>query len=84
MATIEKLKNDLKRRPRSFDWTDMRRVLTSLDYKECARGKTSGSRVRFTHPEFAPIVLHKPHPGNQMKHYAIKLVAEVLEKEGLL
>jgi len=84
MGAIEKLKQDLKGRPRSFTWGDMRRVLLSVGYSECTGGKTSGSRIRFTHPVAAPIVLHKPHPGNEMKHYAIKLVADMLEAEGLL
>ena len=84
MGSIERLKLELKSRPRSFTWQDMRRVLHSVGYSEITGGKTSGSRVRFTHPTAAPIVLHRPHPGNQMKQYAIRLVADTLESEDLL
>ena len=84
MSTIDKLKQDLKGRPRTFNWSDMRRLLLSVGYAENTSGKTSGSRFRFTHKTAVPIVLHKPHPGNDMKQYAVKLVAELLEQEGLL
>ena len=84
MSTIDKLKQKLLSRPKTFDWTDMKRVLASVGYTENTSGKTSGSRIRFTHMIAAPIVLHKPHPGNDMKQYAIKLVADMLEQEGLL
>lgn len=84
MGTLEKLKNELKGRPKSFTWTDLQKVLLGVGYSESSTGKTSGSRVRFIHPSAAPIVLHKPHPGNQMKQYAIKLVVDTLEMEGLL
>ena len=84
MGSVEKLKQALRGRPKTFDWSDLRRVLLSMGYTECLGGKTSGSRVRFTRPSAPPIVLHRPHPGNQMKQYAIKLVVDVLETEGLL
>jgi len=84
MGSIEKLKLELKKRPANFDWTNIRRVLLSVGYSENTGGKTSGSRIRFTHPTAAPIILHKPHPGNQMKQYAIKLVVDMLETEDLL
>jgi len=84
MSTITKLKQDLKTRPKSFDWLDMKRVLSIVGYKENTRGKTSGSRIRFTHDTVVPIVLHKPHPGNDLKQYVVKLVADMLEQEGLL
>jgi len=84
MSTIEKLKLNLKNRPKTFEWSDMTRVLSSFGYAESTCGKTSGSRVRFTHKTAVPIVLHKPHPGNEMKRYMVKLVADMLESEGLL
>ena len=84
MSTIEKLRENLKSRPKVFDWSDMTRVLLSLGYTERVGGKTSGSRVRFIHKTAAPIVLHRPHPGNEMKQYMVKFVADMLEGEGLL
>jgi len=84
MGSIEKLRIELKSRPNSFSWTDLRRILFNVGYSEKTHGKTSGSRVKFVHPTAAPIVLHKPHPGNQMKQYAVNLVVDMLEREGLL
>lgn len=82
--TIDKLKLELRSRPKSFTWLDMRRILLSVGYTESTGGKTSGSRLRFVHSTAPPIVLHKPHPGNEMRQYAIKLVADLLESEELL
>ena len=84
MSTIEKLKLNLKSRPKTFKWSDMTRILSDVGYAENTGGKTSGSRVRFTHNNAAPIILHKPHPGNEMKQYVVKFVADMLESEGLL
>ena len=84
MSAIGKLIQELKTRPGAFDWRDMRRVLLSVGYTAKTSGKTSGSRIRFTHPTAAPIVLHKPHPGNEMKQYAINLVVDMLEREELI
>jgi len=84
MSAIEKLKQELKSRPKTFKWSDLERILSNAGYLESKGGKTTGSRVRFTHPIAAPIILHKPHPSNQMKSYAIRFVADVLESEELL
>lgn len=84
MSTIEKLKRELKRRPKTFDWNDARRILKHEGYEEDATGKTSGSRVRFEDVEGISVVLHKPHPGNNLKTYVIRSLAEFLEKEGKL
>ena len=84
MSTIEKLKQELKTRPKTFDWNDLIRLLSHFGYEENKCGKSTGSRVRFTHPTAALIILHRPHPGNQMKRYAIRLVADILESEKML
>ena len=84
MSTVGKLKQNLKTRPKTFDWLDMKRVLLDVGYKESTGGKTSGSRIRFTHKTAAPIVLHIPHPGSNIKQYVVKLIADMLEQEGLL
>jgi len=84
MSKIEKLRQELKGCPKTFDWNDIKRILSDAGYIEKRGGKTSGSRVWFSNPAAAPIVLHKPHPGNQMKSYAIDFVVDILESEGLL
>jgi len=84
MSTIEKLKQKLKGRPKTYDWNDLSRVLINLGYSENTSGKTSGSRIRFTHPTAPLIILHKPHPGNEMKLYVINSIVDTLEMEELL
>lgn len=54
------------------------------DEERTIKGKTSGSRVVFMDKEGHPIMLHKPHPGNIIKHYALRQVLEELQIRGLL
>ena len=55
-----------------------------MGYRKSNVGRTSGSRVRFVHETYAPIILHKPHPKPVLKMYQVKQVIEQLKKEGLL
>jgi len=84
LSQVDKLISRLKNRPRTFKYSDAKRILEHLGYKEDEGGKTSGSHVQFVHPEYAPLNLHKPHPGNVMKEYLIKMIATQLEDEGLI
>ncbi len=63
-----------------FKWKDMVTLLTGLGFEEIQR---EGSRVMFVNDEVI-IKLHKPHPGNEMKEYAVKDVKEILKSEGFL
>ena len=53
-------------------------------YNRSNKGRTSGSRVMFVSDEYAPILLHKPHPRKELLDYQIKQLIEVLEQEGLI
>lgn len=70
-------------RPRDFTWDELARLLASLGYSEVPAGKTGGSRRRFVHPTAPLIALHKPHPGNVLKLYAVDDVLRLLTEEGL-
>ena len=83
MGTKEKLIERLKSIPKDFTIDEMQTTLGSLGFLMAKPGKTSGSRVRFV-KENIPIILHRPHPGNELKEYQIKQVLTVLEKEGLI
>ena len=48
------------------------------------RGKTSGSRVIFSNAGHRPIMLHKPHPENTMKAYAMKQLLNDLMEAGYI
>ncbi len=48
------------------------------------KGKTGGSRRKFADDKNNIIILHKPHPGNIIKAYALKQVAQQLTEKGYL
>ena len=84
MSKKEKLIARLQQRPHDFTWDELTSLLKSLGYSEVKTGKTGGSRRRFTHPNAPPISLHKPHPQNILKRYAIDHVLEALQQEDLI
>ncbi len=67
---------------KTFKWSELITLLLALGYTEI---QGNGSRVKFDtgNPEDL-INLHKPHPSNEMKSYAIKQVKEKLQKRGLI
>ena len=84
MSKKEKLIQKLKAQSKSFSYEDAKVLLEYLDFWENNKGKTSGSRVVFESTEHANILLHKPHPNNELKNYQIKQLITFLEQEGLL
>lgn len=59
-------------------------LLGQLGYRRVRGGKTAGSRRRFAHESAPAITLHKPHPGNIVKVYALRAVARFLTEAELL
>ena len=84
MSAIEKLKQRLKSRPKTFAYNDAKRILEHEGYAEDASGRTSGSRVRFENADHSSFVLHKPHPDSMLKSYVVDSLADFLEQEGKL
>ena len=78
MSKKEKLIARLLTIPKDFTYDEMRTVLCSLGFVERSKGKTSGSRVEYV-KEKDTILLHKPHPSNQLKPYQVKQIVEVLK-----
>ena len=70
--------------PSDFTFDELERLLTIFGYEKSNKGKTSGSRVIFKDKDGHPIMLHKPHPGNIVKQYAVRQVSEELQSKGLL
>ena len=62
----------------------MQRLLEGYGYEKSNKGRTSGSRIIFKNGDKRPIMLHKPHPGNIVKGYALKQVYEELKEAGLI
>ena len=84
MGQKEKLIKKLKSRPKDFTFDEAEALLRFFTYSRSNKGRTSGSRVMFVSDEYAPILLHKPHPRKELLDYQIKQLIEVLEQEGLI
>lgn len=80
---LDKAKARLKSIPKDYTYDEAKHLLSSIGYREYNKGKTSGSRVVFIRDD-DKIMLHKPHPGNEMKHYAVQDLKEHLEAIGEL
>jgi hypothetical protein len=84
MTKFDKLKARFLSGPKDFSWDELLKLLNELEYKVTQSGKTSGSRVKFTHEKFEPISLHKPHPRPELKPYQMRQILEVLKNRGQL
>lgn len=84
MGTKDKLIERFNRLPSDFTFDEMERLLAIFGYEKSDKGRTSGSRVIFTNGDDRPIMLHKPHPDNIVKRYAMKQVLDDLIESGLL
>jgi hypothetical protein len=82
MGTKEKLLERLKRLPTDFTFDEAERLLTLFGYVRSNKGKTSGSKVMFIDGQNRKILLHKPHPGNVLKKYALKEILDKLFRNG--
>ena len=81
----EKAKQRLLATPRDYTYAEARALLGQLGFQEDNKGKTSGSRVKFYRAaDKKAIMLHKPHPGNIVKQYAVRQVYEELQSKGYL
>lgn len=84
MSSKEKLIARFLTLPSDFTFDELERLLTILGYEKFNKGKTSGSRIIFKDKGGHPIMLHKPHPGNIVKMYALRQVLEELQNKGYL
>ena len=84
MGTKEKLRERFLKMPSDFTFEEMQCLLEGYGYEKGNKGRTSGSRVIFKNGAKRPIMLHKPHPGNIVKGYAMKQVYEELKDAGLI
>ncbi len=82
MSKYEKLFERFIKVPTDFTWDELKKILSSFGYSEISKGKTAGSRKKFVDMEGNLILLHKPHPTNIVKKYALKQVIENLTEKG--
>ena len=81
MSELEKLKERLKAIPKDFTYNEAKTLLIKLGFVEFNKGKTSGSRVKFQKNNIN-ILLHKPHPSNELKKVYVKQLLEFLTELG--
>ena len=84
MGIIDKLRERFLKMPSDFTFDEMQRLLEGYGYVKSNKGKTSGSRLIFKNGDKRPIMLHKPHPGNIVKDYAMKQVYNDLKEAGFI
>ena len=84
MSQHDKLLERLLSRPKEFTWEELKRLLGGFGYEEISSGKAGGSRRRFVHEERDPIILHKPHPGNELRRYQVMQIITHLKVEGII
>ena len=83
MSKIETLIQKLcsKPTPADFRYSDLKKLMTYYGYIESNKGATSGSRVKFYHPVTkAAIMLHKPHPGDEMVKASVDSIVNFLKE----
>lgn len=79
MGTKEKLIERLKGIPKDFTYEEAIRLLSCFGYIQSNKGKTSGSKVMFINKQTNhKILLHRPHPGNILKKYALENIIKSL------
>ena len=83
LSKKDKLIKKIKSRPKDFTMDEAEALFGYLGGKKSNKGKTSGSKIRFTLGDLN-IDLHKPHPANELKPYQIKQIIDQLEKEGII
>ena len=84
MGKKEKLRERFLTLPTDFTFDEMQSLLQGYGYEKSDKGRTSGSRVIFKNGTKRPIMLHKPHPGNIVKDYAMKQVYDDLKEAGFI
>ena len=84
MSQRDKLLDRLKSKPKDFIWNEMRRLMAAMGYRIAKPGKTSGSKVSFIRPGAQAIIMHRPHPDNIAKEYAINETLARPAEEGLI
>lgn len=82
MGKIEKLIERLLSHPKDFTWDELVKILSHYGYEERKTSKTGGSRRKFINDTKNIISLHKPHPSNIVKTYALDIVIAQLRGNG--
>lgn len=83
MSRLDKAKERILSKPKDYTYTEARQLLSKLGFLESNKGKTSGSRVCFyRQKDKRVIMLHKPHPGDEMVPGAVSHLVNFLRELG--
>ena len=82
MTQVEKLRAMLMEMPRTFRFRDFTRIMEHLGYELDQKGSTSGSRVRFYRArDGRMLIMHAPHPSDEMSRGAVRAAVRFLHGE---
>ncbi len=71
--------------PKDYRYSEAKALLEMLGFEESNKGRTSGSRVAYyREADSRVILLHKPHPGDEMDVGAVKQLYKYLKDFGEL
>ena len=85
MTQKEKLIGRIRQLPKDFTFSELETLLLQLGFVMDNKGKTSGSRIRFYHPEKKlQYLTHRPHPTNVIKPKALKDILDYLTANNLI
>lgn len=85
MSKHEKLVQKFITNSKSFTYEELVTLLSGFGYSEESKGRTSGSAVMFYNRELNDkIMIHKPHPGNELKKYLRNMIIEKLKANKML
>ena len=84
MGTKEKLIERFRSLPTDFTFDEMEKLLGYVGSEGSNKGTTSGSRDMLKNQLGRHIMIHKPHPGNIIKGYAMKQVYNDLKEAGFI
>lgn len=85
MSKYEKAKERILQISKDYTYTEAKYLLSKMGFEEYNKGKTSGSRVRFfRESDKRTILLHKPHPDDEMDRGAVSDLVDFLKGIGEL
>lgn len=82
-SRLDKLKERILNKPKDFTYCEAKKLLGQIRFVEYNKGKTSGSRVKFYRKsDDKTILLHKPHPKDEMDRGVVESLVTFLKEIG--